>query len=45
VILSDITGLELDLVCLVPGPRLEGAARAALPPFADLTLEPAAVWR
>jgi len=28
-----------------PGPRLEGAAPAALPPFPDLLLEPAAVWR
>ena len=28
-----------------PGPRLEGAAPATLPPFPDLLFEPAAVWR
>lgn len=28
-----------------PGPRLEGATPAALPPFPDLVLDPAAVWR
>ena len=27
------------------GPRLEGTAAAALPPFSDLVLDPAAVWR
>jgi len=27
------------------GPRLEGTAPAALPPFSDLPLDPAAVWR
>jgi hypothetical protein len=27
------------------GPRLEGTAPAALPPFSDLLLDPAAVWR
>jgi len=27
------------------GPRLNGAAPAALPPFSDLLLEPSAVWR
>lgn len=28
-----------------PGPRLDGTAPAALPPFPDLLLDPAAVWR
>jgi Uma2 family endonuclease len=28
-----------------PGPRLEGHTGAALPPFLDLVLDPAAVWR
>jgi Uma2 family endonuclease len=28
-----------------PGPRLDGTAPVALPPFPDLLLDPAAVWR
>ena len=28
-----------------PGPRLDGTTPAALPPFPDLLLDPAAVWR
>jgi Uma2 family endonuclease len=28
-----------------PGPRLHGTAPAALPPFLDLVLDPATVWR
>jgi Uma2 family endonuclease len=28
-----------------PGPRLNGTAPAALPPFPDLRLDPSAVWR
>jgi len=28
-----------------PGPRLEGGTPATLPPFPDLLLDPAAVWR
>jgi Uma2 family endonuclease len=28
-----------------PGPRLEGPTPAALPPFPDLLLDPASVWR
>ena len=28
-----------------PGPRLDGSTAAALPPFLDLLLDPASVWR
>ena len=36
---------ELTGADYTPGPRLEGATPRALPPFADLALDPAVVWR
>jgi Uma2 family endonuclease len=36
---------EADASTYAPGPRLDGPGPAALPPFPDLALDPAAVWR
>jgi Uma2 family endonuclease len=36
---------QLSREAYEPGPRLMGAAPVALPPFPDLLLDPAAVWR
>ncbi len=40
-----IETLQLVSQSYEAGPRLEGTSPAALPPFSDLSLDPAAVWR